>query len=86
MRQQLQLPLDHTPSFKAGAELVTLRSPRRPRLEGRVFDDERSVPVVFRTSRSLTVSTVFLSAILIHGQRELAAVWTRRQRYHTGSP
>lgn len=61
MRQQLQLPLDHTPSFQAGAELVLLRSTRRPRLEGRVFDDERSIPVVFRASRDLMVSTIFLS-------------------------
>jgi hypothetical protein len=55
MRIQLQLELDHRPSFKAGAELVCLPSPLccHPEvyLQCNSVDGFRSIPVVIRAYR-----------------------------------
>ena len=67
MRIQLQLALDHTPSFKAGSELVlfprSLDPSGKSYLLGWVFDYERLIPVVFRPTQDGTVGTTFLSCL-----------------------
>lgn len=81
MRYQLQLALDHRPSFKAGSELVSVPGVRRRPCEvyllGCVSDRQRPIPVVFRPTHEGSISTEFISCFTRVNGRITHPNWLR---------